>query len=129
MPLNEIPVALLKLLLSPLVFADSIIAGLQLEWLQINHVLSAGGVLTLAMLLPLIKVIAIALFCLVLIAAILISTVYRILFAGIGAKRFFVIIADILLIVLAFFFYYIIIAIAIYAFFNVFLPLQELPKP
>jgi len=125
LPLSAIPSAALKLFSAPMVFVDSVLAGVRLEWMRILQTTSEGGMLTVGMLLPLIKWVALLLFILAVVIFILYDTVKRVIYTEPKPMPISAIISDSMVIILVLLIYYATLSFAIYVFFNFLLPLYK----
>lgn len=122
--LDQIGPAFLNLLLTPLIFADALVASIRLEWLKLGRDLGNGVPLTIGMLGPLFKWV----FFLVLITFftvfIVVDSAWHILFKRFGDKSAKVKLLDFLLLVMVLFLYYFVLSTVIYFFFNILLPMH-----
>ena len=127
--LDQIGPAFLNLLLTPLFFADALVANIQLEWLKIGRALGSGVPLTIGMLGPLFKWIIFLVLITFFTAFIVVDSAWHIFFKRLSAKSAKVRLLDFLLLVMVLFLYYFVLSTVIYFFFNIMLPLHSGTKP
>jgi hypothetical protein len=122
--LDQIGPAFLNLLLTPLIFADALVANIQLEWLKLNQALGGGVPLTIGMLVPLIKWVFFLALITFFAAFIVVDSAWHIFFKRLSAKSAKVKLLDLLLLVMVLFLYYFVLSTVIYFFFNILLPMH-----
>lgn len=123
-PLNSIMPAMVKLLSTPLVFLDALVANIQLEWLKLAQGIAAGTPLTTVMLFHSFKWVLVLILVSIFSLFIIVESTWSILLKNLTKKRIGAILSDVILLGLVLFLYYFILSSAIYFFFNILLPMH-----
>ena len=122
--LDQIVPAFFGLLLTPLVFADALVANIRLEWLRLGHDLGGGVPLTIGMLWPIVKWVLFLVLITFFTLFIVVDSTWHILLKRFAKKSAKVKVLDFLLLVMVLFLYYFVLSTVIYFFFNIMLPLH-----
>lgn len=124
-PLQSIFEAISKFLLYPLVLVQAVLLNVRHEGSFLADLVFAGREITLPRVWVLGKWVLLALFIFGLMVFLCIDTVRRVMFAESKQRNLKVLLSDIILILLTLFVYYCMVAIALFVFFNVVLPIYQ----